>query len=165
VIYLSENVLLGSEEDILAAIAPLKPYKRNIVLLQKVALTNTICMELQIRLTLSEKVRVLFVTNESDAVRILLKLASMQLHSNILTLTKQKKPRDIEADITGTVRQLPNVSKIKSWALLQNFKSIAAISTATREEIEECFTNSEDSKKATETAKEITSFFANELKV
>jgi len=133
VIYLSENVLLGSEEDILAAIAPLKPYKRNIVLLQKVALTNTICMELQIRLTLSEKVRVLFVTNESDAVRILLKLASMQLHSNILTLTKQKKPRDIEADITGTVRQLPNVSKIKSWALLQNFKSIAAISTATRE--------------------------------
>jgi len=89
----------------------------------------------------------------------------MQLHSNILTLTKQKKPRDIEADITGTVRQLPNVSKIKSWALLQNFKSIAAISTATREEIEECFTNSEDSKKATETAKEITSFFANELKV
>jgi len=121
-------------------------------------------MEIQVRLAVNENIRVLFVTNESDAVRILLKLTSMQLHSNILTITKQKKLRDIEADITGTVRQLPNVSKIKSWALLHNFKSISAISVAKTEEIEECFSNSEDSKKAAETAKEITSFYMKELK-
>jgi len=162
VMYINENVLLRSPEEILDAVSPLKTYKRNIALLQKGPLTNTICMEMQVKLAVNENIRVVFVTNESDAVRILLKLTSMQLNNHIPN--KKKSERDIEADITATVRQLPNVSKIKSWALLHNFKSIYAISTAKTEEIEESFSNSEDSKKAAETAKEIISFFMKELK-
>jgi len=132
VLYVSEAVILRGVEELIPKFAALKKYERTIVLVHRSSLTEQYFQDIQTEAVIKKGLFVIPVSNEGDAVRLLIKLMKQG---------RMPKPQSRRVTIPtnaylNTVSTIPSISNVRAQRILSHFDSLFHLANAPLEELE-----------------------------